>query len=86
MLAGEEVKDLAAEPGIHSVTLYKWRRQALIDAGERPGLESYEADPLQAAPRRVKELEAELKTTKAGSELFGEGDVDPEGRSRLSEG
>jgi putative transposase len=86
MLAGEEVKDLSAELGIHNVTLYKWRRQALIDAGKRPGLKSYEADPLLAARRRVKELEAELKAVKAASELFEEGTVDPKGGSRLSEG
>lgn len=86
MLAGEEVKDLAAELGIHSVTLYKWRRQALIDSGQRPGVKSYEADPLAAARRRVKELEAELKAVKAASELFGEGTADPKGSSRLSEG
>ena len=36
ILAGEAVKDLSAELGIHNVTLYKWRRQAPIDAGERP--------------------------------------------------
>jgi transposase-like protein len=35
MLAGEAVKDLTAELGIAGVTLYKWRRQALIDAGIR---------------------------------------------------
>jgi len=61
MFVGEAVKDLVVEFGIAQVTLYKWRRQALIDAGERPGLKSYEADPLLAARRRVKELEAELK-------------------------
>ena len=37
MLAGEEVKDLVAELGISEHTLYRWRRQALIDADERPG-------------------------------------------------
>ena len=61
MLAGEAVKDLSAELGIYNVTLYKWRRRALIDAGQRQGQMSYEADPLAAARRRVKELEAELK-------------------------
>jgi transposase-like protein len=86
MLAGEKVKDLCAELGIHNVTLYKWRRQALIDAGVTPGLKSYEADPLLASRRRVKELEAELKAVKAASELFEEGGVDPKGSSRLSEG
>ena len=73
MLAGEAVKDLTAELGIAGVTLYKWRRQALIDAGRRPGAKSYEADPLAAARRRVKELEFELKAVKAASALFEEG-------------
>jgi transposase-like protein len=86
MLAGEAVKDLSAELGIAGVTLYKWRRQALIDAGQRPGLKSYEADPLAAARRRIKELEAELKMVKAASALFEEGGADPKESSRLSEG
>jgi transposase-like protein len=86
MLDGEAVKDLVAELGIAEVTLYKWGRQARIDAGESPGLKSYEADPLLAARRRIKELEAELKIVKLASALFEEGDVDPKGSSRLSEG
>jgi transposase-like protein len=86
MLAGEAVKDLVAELEISQVTLYKWRRQALIDAGQWPGLKSYEADPLLAARRRIKELEAELKVVKAANALFEEGAVDPKGSSRLSEG
>jgi transposase-like protein len=36
MLAGERVKDLAVELGVANPTLYKWRRQALVDAGENP--------------------------------------------------
>jgi putative transposase len=86
MLAGEAVKDLEAELGIHNVTLYKWRRQALIDAGRRPGTKSFEGDPLEQARRRIKELEAELKVVKAASAIFEEGAVDPKGSSRLSEG
>ncbi len=86
MLAGEAVKDLAVELGICDHTLYRWRRQALIDAGRRPGAKSFEADPLQTARRRIKELEAELKMVKAASALFEEGAVDPKGSTRLSEG
>ena len=86
MLAGEAVKDLVTELGIASETLYKWRRQALIDAGRRPGAKSFEADPLLQARRRIKELEAELKAVKAASALFEEDTVDPKGSSRLSEG
>jgi transposase-like protein len=86
MLAGEAVKDLVVELGISNETLYKWRRQALIDAGQRPGTKSYEADPLLAARRRIKELEAELTLVRLASALFEEGEVDPKGSSRLSEG
>lgn len=88
LLAGEVVKDLAAELGISGDTLRRWRRQAEIDAGVRPGAKSFEADPLQAARRRIIELEAELKLTRAASALFAEGDaaVHPKESSRLSEG
>lgn len=87
MLAGEAVKDLVVELGISEITLYRWRAQALIDAGQRPGTKSYEADPLLAARRRIKELEAELKVVKAASALFDESeDISPKGSSRLSEG
>lgn len=87
MLTGEAVKDLVDELGISSHTLYRWRRQALIDAGRRPGAKSYEVDPLLAARRRIKELEAELKLVKKASALFEEGEqVSPKGSTRLSEG
>ena len=87
MLAGEALKDLAEELGIAERTLYRWRSQALIDGGQRPGTKSYEADPLLAARRRIKELEAELKLVKAASALFDEQEeVSPKGSTRLSEG
>lgn len=86
MLAGEAVKDLVAELGICEQTLYRWRQQALVDAGRRPGTKSFEADPLLQARRRIKELEAELKIVKAASALFEEGEASPKESSRLSEG
>ena len=93
MRNGEVVTDLVVELGITQVTLYKWRRQALIDAGRQPGLKSYEADPLLAARcslvaacRRVNDLDAELETVRAASALFEEGTAHPKGGSRLSEG
>src|SRR5215472_13320353 len=84
MLAGEAVLDLSEELGISYYTLYRWRRQANIDAGRSPGLKSYEADPLLAARRRIKELEVELQATKAAAALYEE-DADPKGSSRLSD-
>jgi putative transposase len=87
MLAGEPVKDLAAELGVSNPTLYKWRRQALIDAGESPGLKSYEADRMAQARRRIKDLEDELRLVKTAAKLFDEiEEVSPKGSTRLSEG
>ena len=86
MLAGEPVKDVAERLGVSAHTLYKWRHQALIDTGQRPGVKSYDADPLQQARRRIKELEEELKITRAASAIFEEGAVDPKGSTRLSDG
>ena len=87
MLAGEDVRELAAELSITDSTLYKWPRQALIDAGEPPGLKSYEADRLAQARRRIKELEDELKLVKAASAPFQEAEpISPKGSTRLSEG
>jgi len=83
MLAGEPVGELAAELGVGSGTLYRWRRQALIDAGRAPGVNSYEADRLAAARRRIRDLEAELKLVKAASALFEEGEaISPKGSTR----
>ena len=86
MLAGDLVKDLVDELEVTMETLYRWRRQSLIDAGQRPGSKSFEADPLAQARRRIKELGAELKMVKAASAIFEEGEVDdPRGSSWLSE-
>jgi transposase-like protein len=85
LLAGEEVASLAIELDISANTLYKWRRQARIDAGREAGIVSGDVDPLADARRRIKELEAELTLVKAASALFAEGGADPKGSTRLSE-
>jgi len=85
LLAGESVSELAAELRVGGGTLYRWRRQALIDAGQSAGVKSYEADRLAQARRRIKDLEAELKLVKAASALFEEGQtISPKGSTRLS--
>ena len=85
LLDGEPVASLASEYAVSVHTLYKWRRQARIDAGRLAGIKSGEVDPLADARRRIKELEAELALVKAASALFNEGGVDPKGSSRLLE-
>lgn len=86
MLAGERVEELAAELQVSVATLHRWKHQALIDAGRKPGLKSYEPDELARARRRIKDLEAELELVKAASALFnGEAVVRPKGSAQSSE-
>ena len=54
---------VAAETGICPATLFRWKRQALIDAGVIEGIASVEADELAAAHKRIAALEAELALT-----------------------
>jgi transposase-like protein len=83
MLNGEKVQVLAIETSISTYTLYRWRRQALVDAGRSPGLKSYDPDPLSTARRRIKDLERELTAVKLASRLFEQGEASPKGSSRL---
>jgi transposase len=86
MLAGERPEELADELGVSAATLYRWKKQALIDAGRKPGLKSYEPDELARARRRIKDLETELELVKAASALFnGEEVVRPKGSAQSFE-
>ena len=40
MLDGDRPEDLAAELEVTTATLFRWKRQALIDAGRKPGTKS----------------------------------------------
>ena len=82
MLAGEAVLDLAKELDIGFSTLYRWKRQALVDLGQAPGTKRVEADALAQARRRIKDLEDELVLVKAASRLFEEASHDPKASTR----
>jgi transposase-like protein len=68
--SGEAVADIALETGIAQATLFRWKRQALIDAGVIEGVPSVEADELAAAHKRIAQLEAELALTRDACELW----------------
>ena len=41
LVEGERVEDLALESEVSVHTLYRWKKQALIDAGVKPGVSAY---------------------------------------------
>ncbi len=56
---GVTLEQIAADFGIHVMTLSKWMRQADVDAGVRPGTSTSENAELREARRRIKLLEQE---------------------------
>ncbi|MGW4124416.1 transposase [Nocardia sp. NPDC004711] len=83
--SGEPVAEIASETGISLATLFRWKAQALIDAGVRDGVPSTDADELSAAHKCISQLESELALTRDACALFDEGVViSPKGRSRSS--
>ena len=84
LVAGERVVVLADELGVSQQTLYLWKKQALVDAGRKKGVRSFEADELAQAHKSIAELEAELEIVRAAAALFnGEEAVGPKGGARL---
>lgn len=82
---GDAVAELAAETGISPATLFRWKAQALVDAGVCEGTPSVEVDELPAAGRRIAQLEAELALTRDACALFDEQKViAPQGNVRSS--
>ena len=53
------IEQIAADFGIHPMTLSKWLRQAAVDDGDRPGVSSTESAETRALKRRVRLLEQE---------------------------
>jgi len=84
--SGEPVAVVAAETGVCQATLFRWKRQALIDAGVIEGIRSVEDDGLAAAHKRIAALEAELALTRDACELFDAEAVVPPKRRRVIAG
>ncbi|WP_143728206.1 IS3 family transposase [Micromonospora cremea] len=56
---GVTVEQIAKDFGVHPMTLFKWLRQADVDAGTKPGVSGSESAELREARKRIKLLEQE---------------------------
>ncbi|MFY1615771.1 IS3 family transposase [Micromonospora sp. WMMD736] len=56
---GVTVEQIAKDFGVHPMTLFKWLRQADVDAGATPGTSSSESAELREARKRIRLLEQE---------------------------
>jgi transposase len=56
---GVTIEQIAADFGVHPMTLSNWMRQADIDDGAKPGRSTSESGELRDSRRRIKLLEQE---------------------------
>lgn len=68
---GVTLDEIAADFGIHPMTLSKWLRRARIDAGEQRGRTSTESVELRAARRRIRLLEQENEVLRRAVAYLG---------------
>ena len=70
--AGQSVKKLAREYGLHWTTIYSWKKQGRIDAGEAPGLTTDEKKELTRLRRENEILREERDILKKAAAWFAQ--------------
>ena len=74
---GVTLESIAEDFGIHPMTLSKWIRQSEIDAGNKPGVTSDEANENRELRRRVKLLEQENEVLRRAAAYLGQANLPP---------
>ncbi len=72
---GTTLEQVAADFGVHPMTLSKWLRQAAIGDGDRPGLSSTESAELRQANRRIRLLEQENEVLRRAAAYLGQANL-----------
>lgn len=71
------MEQIAADFGLHPMTLSKWLRQAKVDDGDQPGVTSTESEELRAARRRIRLLEQENEVLRRAAAYLSQANISP---------
>ena len=69
---GVTLEQIAADFGIHPMTLSKWMRTVAVDAGDRPGVTTTESAENRELKRRVRLLEQENEVLRRAAAYLGQ--------------
>jgi transposase len=79
---GVTLEQVAADFGIHPMTLTKWMRQADIDEGAKPGTTRSESDELRELRRRNRLLEQENEVLRRAAAYLSQANLSGKGSTR----
>ncbi|MBF6213692.1 WXG100 family type VII secretion target [Nocardia puris] len=77
-----DLEQVAADFGVHPMTLSKWMRQAEIDDGNKPGTTRSESVELRDARRRIRLLEQENEVLRRAAAYLSQAQIPGKGSTR----
>lgn len=72
---GVTLEAIAADFGIHAMTLSGWIRKADVEDGNRPGVTSVESAELREARKRIRLLEQENEVLRRAAAYLGKANL-----------
>lgn len=79
---GVSLEKIAADFGIHPITLSNWLKRADVEDGVRPGVSRAESDQLREANKRIRLLEQEAEVLKRALAYVSQGSIPGKGITR----
>lgn len=79
---GVTIEQIAADFGVHPMTLSKWMRQADVDDGAKPGTGTADSAELREARRRIKLLEQENEVLRRAAAYLSQASLPGKGVTR----
>jgi transposase-like protein len=79
---GVSLEKIAADFGIHPITLSNWLKRADVEDGFRPGLTSAQSAELREANKRIRLLEQEAEVLKRALAYVSQGSIPGKGITR----
>ena len=73
--SGVTLEQVAADFGIHAMTLSGWMKKAEVDDGTRPGVTSVESVETRALKKRVRLLEQENEVLRRAAAYLGQANL-----------
>ena len=79
---GVTVEQVAADFGVHAMTLWKWLRAADVEDGTKPGTTSGESAELRQARSRIRLLEQENEVLRRAAAYLSQANLPGKGTTR----